>query len=85
MDVPHDLLIEVMREEHRRTVSRNMFDPDWPPARRVEMTRRRTALRRRLSDVLRAVADRLEPSGTRSHGGQLVVMPYAEDGAKTAC
>ncbi len=85
MDVPHTLLIDVMREEYHRTVTRHMPDPTWLPARSVATTVRLMALRQRLSDVLRATADRLEPSGTHSHGRHLVVMAYPGDGAKSAC
>lgn len=66
MEVPHTVLIDVMLEEYHHTVTRNMPDPDWPQARPVETTLGLTAIRRRLSDVLRATADQLEPSGTQS-------------------
>ncbi len=63
MEIPHTLLIDVMLEEYRHTVTRNMPDSTWPPARPAETAFRLTAIRRRLSEVLRALADRLEPAG----------------------
>ena len=64
MEVPHTQLIDVMREEYRHTVTRTMPDPAWLPVRSVATPARLTALRRRLSDVLRVLADELEPSGS---------------------
>ncbi len=85
MEVPHNMLIDVMLEEYRHIVSWNRPNPAWSPARPEETTLGLTAMRGRLSDALRAIADRLEPSGTRSPGEHLGVMPYPGDGAKTAC
>jgi hypothetical protein len=84
MGVPPYILIQVMLEEHRQLVTRNMPGPDRPLARRVETTLGYTKVRRRLSHMLRAIADRLDPQGSRSYGVQLVVMPYPGDGGETA-
>ncbi len=85
MDIPHTQLIDVMLEEYRHTVTRTMPDHNLRPARSVATPVRLTALRQRLSDVLRATADRLEPMGTQSPGKHLGVIPYPGEGAKTAC
>jgi hypothetical protein len=84
MGVPPYLLSQVMLEEHRQLVTRNMSYSDWPSARRVERPLWLGALRRGLSDVLRAIADRLDPSGSRPYGVQLVIMPYPGDGGEAA-
>jgi hypothetical protein len=83
MGVPPYILSQVMLEEHRHNTTRNMPDLDWPPAQPVERKPRLVTVRQRLSEVLRFLADRLDPSGTRPYAVQLVVMPYPGDGGQT--
>jgi len=82
MELPHSQLIDVMIEEYQHTVTRNIPDPEWPPARPGGTPLSLTAIRRRLS---RVIADRLGPSGTQTPGKHFVVRPHPEDGGKTAC
>ncbi|HLU34487.1 MAG TPA: hypothetical protein VKZ61_01865 [Thermomicrobiales bacterium] len=69
------MISSVVLEEHRQKVERFAPDPDWPPAVAVE----RTLLRLRLGRALRAVADRLDPTGARVESARLLVMPYPDD------
>ena len=82
MELPHSQLIDVMIEEYRHTVTRNISDPELRPARLGGTPLGLTAIRQRLS---RVIADRLEPVGSGSHATHLAVMPYPGDGSTTAC
>ena len=85
MELPHSQLIDLMIEEYQHTVTQNIPDPERRPARLGGTPLGLTAIRRRMSNVLRAIADRLEPSGTRSPGKHYVFRPHLEDGGRTAC
>ena len=76
MGVPPYVLSQVMLEEHRHIVTRNLPDPDWPPARRLETPPRLATVRRRLGHALRGIADRLDPAAARPYAVQLAVAPY---------
>ena len=76
MGVPPYVLSQVVLEEHRHIVTRNMPDPDWPPARRVETPPRLAAVRRRLVHALRGIADWLDPAEAGPYAVQLAVPPY---------
>ena len=82
MELTHSQLIDVMIEEYRHTVTRNISDPELRPARLGGTPLGLTAIRQRLSRVF---ADRLEPVGPGSHGTHLAVMPYSGGGSTTAC
>ena len=71
---------QVMLLEHHRNVTRNMPNPDWPPARRVQTPPRLAAVRRRVSDGPETVADRLDPSGSSPQSVQLVALPFPGTG-----
>lgn len=83
MGVHNYIISRTLLEEHRHNVARNIPDPDWPPARDAETAPAMTAVRRHVSNALRAVADRLDPSGARAQPVQLVAMPHPGDGEKT--
>lgn len=78
MTVPHYIPSYVMLEEHRRNVTRNVPDPDWPPAVPVPRAEEIAPLRRHLGTAFRSIADRLDPQGARSGGVHLMVMPYPD-------
>lgn len=63
------IISHVMLEEHRHNVERRMPNPDWPEAVPARRTARFTWLRQRASDMLLALADRLEPASDRSRSG----------------
>jgi hypothetical protein len=55
-----------MLEEHCHNVERNMPNPDWPAPVPSMAGGPFAGLRQRISDVLRVLADRLEPARDRS-------------------
>jgi hypothetical protein len=69
---------QFMIDEQNARLARYVGRPD--PQRRGEMA----MIRRRMSGVLRTIADRLDPSGIPPHGVNLVVMPYPGDAGKIA-
>lgn len=75
--VPQYILSSVMLEEHRQNVERFTPGPAVPGA--------RTPVRLRLGQMLRAVADRLDPTGARVGGVKLLVMPYPGGATHDAC
>jgi hypothetical protein len=68
MTTPQYMISHVMLEEHRHNVERSMPNPDWPepvPSRRPA---RFAGPRQRISEMLFALADRLEPAQDRPRG-----------------
>lgn len=66
MGTPQYILSHLMLEEHRHNVERNMPNPDWPDPVLSMAAGPFAGLRQRISDVLRVLADRLEPARDRS-------------------
>lgn len=67
--VPQYMISHVMLEEHRHNVEREMPNPDWPEPVFARRTVRFAGLRKRASEGLFALADRLEPASGRSRSG----------------
>lgn len=85
MTGPHYIPGDMMLEEHRRNVTRNMPDTDWSPAVPMRREARMAPLRRYPGAAFRTIADRLDPQGARSGGVQLIVMPYPGDAMHAVC
>ena len=80
MTLPGYIPSYVALEEHRHSIARSTPNPDWPPAQPVATASCVNGARRWLSDTLRAIADRLEPAGSRASVTHLVVMSNLDDG-----
>ena len=83
MGVHNYIISRTLLEEHRHNIARDMPDSDWPPSGCAETAPAMTAIRRWLGGMLRAVADRLDPSVARAQAVQLFVMPHPRDGEKS--
>ena len=62
------MISSLMLEEHRHNVERRSPNPDWPDAVPATRPARFMGLRQRASELLFALADRLEPADDRSRG-----------------
>lgn len=69
MSIPQYMISSVMLEEHRHNVERRSPNPDWPDPVPARHARRFAGPRQRISEMLFALADRLEPAGDRSRSG----------------
>lgn len=69
MGTPQYIISHLMLEEHRHNVERSMPNPDWPTAVPARRTARFAGTRQRVSGMLFALADRLEPAADRARSG----------------
>ncbi len=69
MGTPQYIISHVMLEEHRHNVERSISNPDWPDAVPVAPRVPFAGLRQRASEMLLALAERLEPAADRARSG----------------
>lgn len=69
MGTPQYIISSVVLEEHRHNVEHHSPNPDWPEPVSAHRTALFAGARQTISDVLFALAERLEPASERSRSG----------------